>query len=107
MWESIWSVFNWQWIAGSLGWSIVGAVAIRAWVWLTGKEFPKRKAIAFWIIAPLSFFLLTLMITSMSTAGRRPQLNGMIEGINTGTMQMDKPTAYVLAVVAIRNTGAP
>jgi hypothetical protein len=110
MWDSLSAVFNWQWIAQSLVWAIVGSVAMRAWVWWRsgkGAKLSRKREVTFWILAPLTVLILLALITSVSITSQRPHFVGEVAAVNYGMLGPPENRAFVLVAAKIENTGAP
>jgi hypothetical protein len=98
--------FSLQNVSGQVMWAILISSVVRVWIWFWGKPLEKRKELIFWILCPLSGFVIVALLSRLPTSFR-PDLHGTIISMAV-TFQDSNPASQVIVVFAnISNTGSP
>ena len=102
--------FGLQPTAGQVAWMVIGAVAVRLWAKFVNAPFSRKKEIAFWILAPLSFYVL-LSIAGLVSPREEPRLRGEIGPMLTLEWKDDKGVLLdrmgFVIFASVTNIGSP
>jgi hypothetical protein len=113
MWQTLSDLFNWQWAVQGIAWTVLGSVALRAWVWWNsgkGNQLSLKREITFWIIAPLTIMIALAFVSAGMLHNQpfaHPRLSGTVQQLGMSTDATDGRSALVQLTATIRNTGMP
>jgi len=93
-------------ITGQVIWAILISAVTRVWTWFWGKPLGKRKEIIFWILCPLSGFVIVAFLSRLSTSFR-PDLHGTIMASAVTHRDSNLASQIIIVFANISNTGSP